>query len=61
MLNALTGGSADLAPSTKTALSGYGDFGWHKYCGHNMHFGVREHAMGSIAGGMALHGGVIPS
>ncbi|MCL7454265.1 MAG: transketolase [Anaerolineae bacterium] len=59
-VHALTGGSADLAPSTKTALAGYGDFGWHEYCGHNMHFGVREHAMGAIAGGMALHGGVIP-
>jgi transketolase len=59
-VHALTGGSADLAPSTKTALSGYGDFGWHEYCGHNMHFGVREHAMGSIVGGMALHGGLIP-
>ncbi len=59
-LHALTGGSADLAPSTKTVLQGYGDFGWHEYCGHNMHFGVREHAMGSIVNGMALHGGVIP-
>lgn len=57
---ALTGGSADLAPSTKTILIGYGDFGWHRHCGHNMHFGVREHAMGAIANGMALHGGVIP-
>jgi len=59
-VHALTGGSADLAPSTKTALAGYGDFGWRAYCGHNMHFGVREHAMGAIVGGMALHGGVIP-
>jgi transketolase len=59
-VHALTGGSADLAPSTKTILLGYGDFGWDEYCGHNMHFGVREHAMGAIAGGMALHGGVIP-
>ena len=59
-IHALTGGSADLAPSTKTTLIGYGDFGWHEYCGHNMHFGVREHAMGAIASGMALHGGVIP-
>lgn len=59
-VHALTGGSADLAPSTKTILFGYGDFGWDEYCGHNMHFGVREHAMGSIAGGMALHGGIIP-
>ncbi len=59
-LHALTGGSADLAPSTKTVLAGYGDMGWHQYCAHNMHFGVREHAMGAIVGGIALHGGVIP-
>ncbi|HET8854175.1 MAG TPA: transketolase C-terminal domain-containing protein [Ktedonobacteraceae bacterium] len=59
-IHALTGGSADLAPSTKTTLVGYGDFGWQEYCGHNMHFGVREHVMGSIVGGMALHGGIIP-
>ncbi len=59
-VHALTGGSADLAPSTKTTLVGYGNFGWHEHCGHNIHFGVREHAMGAIAGGMALHGGVIP-
>jgi len=58
--HALTGGSADLAPSTKTIIFGYGDFGWQEYCGHNMHFGVREHAMGAIASGMALHGGAIP-
>jgi transketolase len=59
-VHALTGGSADLAPSTKTVLKGYGDFGFDEYCGHNLHFGVREHAMGSIVNGMALHGGVIP-
>ncbi|MFQ5410521.1 MAG: transketolase, partial [Anaerolineales bacterium] len=59
-LHALTGGSADLAPSTKTILKGYGNFGFQEYCGHNMHFGVREHAMGSIVNGMALHGGMIP-
>ncbi|HKZ85240.1 MAG TPA: transketolase [Anaerolineae bacterium] len=59
-LHALTGGSADLAPSTKTILKGYGDFGFSEYCGHNLHFGVREHAMGGIVNGMALHGGVIP-
>ena len=51
-VHAFTGGSADLAPSTKTTLK--------EYCGHNMHFGVREHAMGAIANGMSLHGGVIP-
>ncbi len=59
-VHALTGGSADLSPSTKTIMAGYGDFGWDEFCGHNMHFGVREHAMGAIVGGMALHGGVIP-
>jgi len=59
-VHALTGGSADLAPSTKTILVGYGDLGWHQYWGHNMHFGVREHAMGSIVNGMALLGGLIP-
>jgi len=59
-LHGLTGGSADLAPSTKTFLVGYGNFGWREHNGHNIHFGVREHAMGAIAGGMALHGGVIP-
>jgi transketolase len=59
-VHALTGGSADLAPSTKTILVGYGDLGWHQYWGHNMHFGVREHAMGAIVNGMAIHGGLIP-
>jgi len=59
-VHALAGGSGDLAPSTKTILADYGDLGWHQYWGHNMHFGVREHAMGTIVSGMALHGGVIP-
>lgn len=68
-LPALTGGSADLDPSTKTALKGLGDFnppsesagneGW-SYAGRNLHFGVREHAMGAIANGLAAHGGFIP-
>lgn len=56
----LFGGSADLAPSTKTLISGCADFSREHYEGRNLHFGVREHAMGAIAGGMALHGGVIP-
>ena len=55
-----TGGSADLAPSTKTLLKDHGHYGFEEYCGHNLHFGVREHAMGSIVNGMALHGGTIP-
>ena len=56
----LMGGSADLAPSTKTILMGYGDFGFGKDCGRNLHFGVREHAMGAIANGLAVHGGILP-
>jgi transketolase len=57
---ALIGGSADLAPSTKTLMDGEGDFSPEDHCGRNLHFGVREHAMGSIAGGLARHGGTIP-
>ncbi len=59
-VHGLTGGSGDLNPSTKTFLVGYGNFGWQEHYGHNIHFGVREHAMGSIVNGMALHGGIIP-
>ncbi|MFQ5996251.1 MAG: transketolase [Dehalococcoidales bacterium] len=59
-VRSLVGGSADLAPSTKTMLKDYGDFSSGDYSGRNMHFGVREHAMGAIASGMALHGGIIP-
>lgn len=74
----LTGGSADLDPSTKTAMKGLGDFnpvpdgtadsddrqgsdggGW-SHAGRNLHFGVREHAMGAIANGIAAHGGLLP-
>ena len=74
-LPSLIGGSADLDPSTRTALTAMGDFesprdepgnlqgstggGW-SYAGRNLHFGVREHAMGSIANGLAVHGGVMP-
>ena len=56
----LAGGSADLNPSTKTALSGAGDFDFGQHSGRNLHFGVREHAMGAMVNGMALHGGLIP-
>ncbi|SPD75958.1 transketolase 2, thiamin-binding [uncultured Desulfobacterium sp.] len=56
----LLGGSADLAPSNKTLINGEGDFQADNYAGRNLRFGVREHAMGSILNGMALHGGVIP-
>ncbi len=71
----LIGGSADLNPSTFSWLKGFGDFqspksspegvqglvggGWG-YDERNIHFGVREHAMGAIATGMARHGGIIP-
>ncbi|GFO70330.1 transketolase [Geomonas limicola] len=71
----LLGGSADLDPSTYTGLKGLGDFqcgdfvpadqqgslggGWGP-AGANLHFGVREHAMGAAVNGMAAHGGVIP-
>ncbi|MHB8404425.1 MAG: transketolase [Gammaproteobacteria bacterium] len=74
-LPALIGGSADLDPSTHTALTGLGDFeppgasagdregsqggGW-SYAGRNLHFGVREHAMGAILNGLAVHGGTLP-
>jgi len=69
------GGSADLNPSTNTVLKGGGDFGnpttltgdeqglsggeWN-YQGRNIHFGIREHAMGSIVNGLAAHGGIVP-
>ncbi len=71
----LVGGSADLNPSTLTWLKGHGDMqppqryragmqgttgGEWGYGGRNLHLGVREHAMGAIANGMALHGGTIP-
>ena len=71
----IVGGSADLNPSTETALKGFGDFqppstdgkdvqgavggGWN-YGGRNMAFGVREHAMGAAVNGMAAHGGLLP-
>ena len=52
----LVGGSADLSPSTKTRLSfeGAGDFEATSHSGRNLHFGIREHAMGSVLNGMAL-------
>ncbi len=74
-LPALIGGSADLDPSTHTALKGLGDFeppgvnagdregsqggGW-SYAGRNLHYGVREHGMGAILNGLAVHGGTLP-
>ena len=56
----LMGGSADLAPSNKTLIKGEEAFQDGHYNGRNFYFGVREHGMGSILNGMALHGGVIP-
>ena len=56
----LIGGSADLAPSNKTFVKGGEVFQAGHYAGRNFHFGVREHGMGSILNGMALHGGVMP-
>ena len=71
----IIGGSADLNPSTNTALKGMGDFqpqefagpgtlgavgGVWGYAGRNVAFGVREHAMGAAVNGMAAHGGVLP-
>jgi transketolase len=73
-LPALVGGSADLDPSTHTALKGAGDFhpqlepgadtegsagGGCSRAGRNIHFGVREHAMGAVVNGLAAHGGFI--
>ncbi|CAN5384387.1 transketolase [soil metagenome] len=56
----LIGGSADLAGSNKTHLEGAGDFEAATPEGRNLHFGVREHAMGALMNGMVLHGGVRP-
>jgi transketolase len=56
----LMGGSADLAPSNKTWIDGSPSFQAATPEGRNLHFGVREHAMGAVVNGMALHGGLIP-
>jgi transketolase len=56
----LMGGSADLAPSTNTLLKDIDTFSPSTPGGRNMHFGIREHGMGSIMNGMSLHGGIIP-
>ncbi|MDE1821477.1 MAG: transketolase [Euryarchaeota archaeon] len=67
MLNALAkrfpeilGGSADLAPSTKTLLTSDSNYGRGNPGGRNLHFGVREHAMVAMVNGLALHGGMLP-
>ena len=56
----LTGGGADLTGNTGTAIKGHGVFSPADPGGRQIYFGVREHAMGAIANGMALHGGAIP-
>jgi transketolase len=56
----LVGGSADLAGSTNTIMKDAGSFSADNYAGRNFHFGIREHGMGSVMNGMALHGGLIP-
>jgi len=58
-LPGLVGGSADLAPSNNTALP-YGSFSPENRLGRTIHFGVREHAMGGVCNGIALHGGLRP-
>ncbi|HEY9166774.1 MAG TPA: transketolase [Candidatus Kryptonia bacterium] len=54
------GGAADLSPSTDTCVKGLGDFSSTSRTGRNFHFGIREHGMGAIINGMAVHGGLIP-
>ena len=56
----LIGGSADLSPSTNTYIADAGDLQAGDYSGRNIHFGVREHAMGAVLNGMALFGGILP-
>jgi transketolase len=56
----LIGGSADLAPSNNTKIDGVPAFQKDSFAGRNFHFGVREHAMGSVLNGMSIFGGVIP-
>jgi transketolase len=56
----LVGGSADLTPSTKTFIEGIASFQSESPEGRSLHYGVREHGMGSAINGMALHGGIIP-
>jgi transketolase len=61
VLPGFIGGSADLAPSNLTLMKMYGDFQKNQYAERNLRFGVREHAMGAICNGLALHGsGLIP-
>jgi len=59
-VDTLVGGSADLAPSNKTYINGLPEYQKKAYEGRNIRFGVREHAMGAVLSGMALHGGIKP-
>ncbi len=54
------GGSADLAPSTNTLMKAFKSIQADQFEGRNLHFGIREHAMGAMLSGMALYGGIIP-
>ncbi len=56
----LAGGTADVLSSTHTAVIGSGDVNRGDFTGRNIHFGIREHAMGAICNGMAAHGGIRP-
>ena len=60
LVPALVGGSADLEPSTKTKIKDSPAIQKNAYGGRNLHFGVREHGMGTILNGLALYGGCIP-
>jgi transketolase len=60
LVPSFVGGSADLNPSTKTYIEGSPALAAGKYEGRNVHFGIREHAMGSFVNGMAITGGFIP-
>jgi transketolase len=60
LVPALAGGSADLEPSTKTAIKGSPSVNHGAFAGRNFHFGIREHGMGAVLNGMALGGGTIP-
>src|SRR6267142_811538 len=60
LVPSLCGGSADLEPSTKTYIKSSPSITRESFAGRNFHFGVREHGMGAILNGLALHGGPIP-
>lgn len=59
-ISSLTGGSADLTPSTNTGLNNMGNYSKEDRSGRNINFGIREHAMGGITNGLSLYGGLIP-